>query len=102
MPANIKQKKPISKHLMLKFIATPLCQGQRNVDFKTSYVEVYLLLSAPGVTGRQISKHLMLKFITSPIKPFSCWCDFKTSYVEVYLLAVCIVLFPQQFQNILC
>ena len=53
--------------------------------FKTSYVEVYLFFRLFGFIFWYISKHLMLKFIVGFDKKFGReFFYFKTSYVEVY------------------
>ena len=57
----------ISKHLMLKFIRKKPLKKQDWMHFKTSYVEVYLVV--------------FLDWIARKI-------DFKTSYVEVYQYGV--------------
>ena len=53
-------------------------------DFKTSYVEVYLVPKFKYNNIGVISKHLMLKFIFTFASYVFINCYFKTSYVEVY------------------
>ena len=72
------------------------------VDFKTSYVTVYLKKNCDFVFFNQISKHRMLLFIVCRESlEMSIW-NFKTSYVTVYPPAERAVLKMSEFQNIVC
>ena len=93
----------ISKHLMLKFIIFLSPSSFSCAYFKTSYVEVYHLLSYNNLFQLIISKHLMLKFIFSLLFSFFC-----CSRISKHLMLKFINLFwacrlqVSLFQNILC
>ena len=84
MPANIKQKKPISKHLMLKFIIKSPRRSALWGDFKTSYVEVYRNAPLPRTTKRRFQNILCWSLSTKKPLLIELLLYFKTSYVEVY------------------
>ena len=70
---GIYQNAYISIHPMLKFIPKNICRELMWLNFNTSHVKVYLVISIFMYCKRQISIHPMLKFIC--YGPGS-WCNF--------------------------